>query len=132
MSQAHIEQFYAKASGDQALLAKMLANTQGPDDFVANAVKEGKTLGYTFTTEEASAWIKKQQEIKKSGELSDSQLEAVAGGKGGAQAAGKAIDNFFTNPIMPGTNQANPFSAAGWQSAGKQIGGTIGSWFSSW
>ena len=88
MSQAHIEQFYAIAAKDEALLARMMAGTNGPDDFVANAVKEGKALGYTFTAEEGSAWIKKQQDIKASGELSDSQLEAVAGGKTARQALG--------------------------------------------
>ena len=81
MSQAHIEQFYAIAAKDDALLAKMMEGTNGPDDFVANAVKEAKAMGYTFTAEEGSAWIKKQQDIKASGELSDSQLESVAGGK---------------------------------------------------
>ena len=81
MSQAHIEQFYAIASKDDKLLAKMMEGTSGPDDFVANAVKEAKALGYTFTAEEGAAWIKKQQDIKASGELSDSQLESVAGGK---------------------------------------------------
>ena len=64
MSQAHIEKFYAIASKDDALLAKMMAGTNGPEDFVANAVKEGNVLGYTFTAEEGSAWIKQQQDIK--------------------------------------------------------------------
>jgi hypothetical protein len=66
MSQAHIEQFYGIASKDQALVAKMLANTKNPDDFVANAVKEGGAMGYTFTAAEASAWIEQQKKIKAS------------------------------------------------------------------
>ncbi len=106
MSQAHIEQFYAIASKDDKLLAKMMEGTSSPDDFVANAVKEAKTLGYTFTAEEGSAWIKKQQDIKASGELSDSQLESVAGGKTAkgtilnvakwGQGALKSYNNYFS------------------------------------
>ena len=114
MSQAHIEKFYAIASKDDALLAKMMAGTNGPEDFVANAVKEGNALGYTFTAEEGSAWIKQQQDIKASGELSDSQLEAVAGGKSARQAlgnAGGALDRFWNS--LPTDRQ-------------------IGNWFRSW
>lgn len=100
MSQAHIEQFYAIASKDRALFGKMMEGTQGLEDFVANAVTEARTLGYTFSCEEASAWIKKQQDMHDSGELSDQQLEAVAGGKGEAwardsAAAGKALNQAF-------------------------------------
>ena len=91
MSQAHIEQFYAIAVKDEALLAKMTSGISTPDEFVANAVKEAKVLGYTFSAEEGAAWIKKQQEIKASGELSDSQLESVAGGK----TAKNTIQNYI-------------------------------------
>ena len=82
MSQAHIERFYAIASKDQPLLDKMMADAKSNDDFIANAVAEGNALGYSFSVEEANAWIRKEQELKVSGELSDSQLESVAGGKG--------------------------------------------------
>ena len=91
MSQAHIEQFYAIAAKDDKLYAKMMEGTTGPDDFIANAVKEAKALGYTFTAEEGAAWIKTQQETKATGELSDSQLESVAGGK----TAKNTIQNYI-------------------------------------
>jgi predicted ribosomally synthesized peptide with nif11-like leader len=91
MSVAHIEQFYGKATKDPALVNKMLMGTKGPDDFIRNAVKEGKNQGYEFSYEEADAWIKKQQKAKASGELSDSQLESVAGGKNALTAAGSGL-----------------------------------------
>jgi predicted ribosomally synthesized peptide with nif11-like leader len=96
MSQAHIEQFYSKAVKDPALINKMLAGTNGPDDFVRNAVKEGKDNGFDFSYDEANAWIKEQQRLKASGELSDSQLETVAGGKG-ASSVGSTISSGYNN-----------------------------------
>jgi predicted ribosomally synthesized peptide with nif11-like leader len=107
MSQAHIEQFYAKASNDAALINKMAAGTKSSDDFVANAVKEGKALGYNFSAEEANAWIKKQQDTKASGELSDSQLEAVAGGK----TAHGTLTNMGNWGIGAGNSIAHYFSS---------------------
>lgn len=107
MSQAHIEQFYAIAAKDDKLYAKMMEGTTGPDDFIANAVKEAKALGYTFTAEEGAAWIKTQQETKATGELSDSQLESVAGGKTAkntilnavhwTNGAVRDVKNYFSN-----------------------------------
>jgi hypothetical protein len=102
MSQAHIEQFYSKAVKDPALVHKMLGGTNGPDDFIRNAVKEGKSQGYDFSYEEADGWIKEQQRMKASGELSDAQLEGVAGGKG---AAMQNLSNSMTNNIY--TQDAN-------------------------
>ena len=67
---------------------------------VTSGLRPGQSDVTTFTAEEASAWIKKQQDMHDSGELSDQQLEAVAGGKGEAwakdsAAAGKAISSAF-------------------------------------
>ena len=107
MSQAHIEQFYAIAAKDPALFNKMIANTDDPDVFLANAVKEARALGYSFTVEEANAWIKKQKEIGASGELSDQQLEAVAGGKGdGGAALGRGLTAAANaGPLSPSSLQ---------------------------
>jgi hypothetical protein len=82
MSQAHIEQFYSKALNDPAILNAILADTKDEAGFPASAAKVGKAHGFDFTADEADAWIKKQQAAKARGELSDSQLEGVAGGKG--------------------------------------------------
>ena len=99
MSQAHIEQFYTIASKDQALFAKMMEGAASPENFVTNAVKAAKEQGFDFSYAEADAWIKKQIASKAGGELSDTQLEQVAGGKKSAQqnlsAAGAWLDQTF-------------------------------------
>jgi hypothetical protein len=132
MSQAHIEQFYGKALKDPALVNKMLMGTKGPDDFIHNAVKEGKSQGFDFSYEEADAWIKKQQKIKASGELSDSQLEGVAGGKTSTSTStstslqGQANANFGAAE-NPNNSFGTVFTSA-WTGVGQQLG----SWFTSW
>jgi predicted ribosomally synthesized peptide with nif11-like leader len=118
MSQAHIEQFYGKASQDPALVNKMLAGTSDPEDFIRNAVKEGNAQGYQFTFEEAAAWIKQQQEIKASGELTDSQLESVAGGKGSTVNITSLSGNKTVATVAWTTN--DPFDKA------------VSNFFSSW
>ena len=50
--------------------------------FITNAVKEAKAHGLEFTEEEAKAFMAAEAKAAASGELSDTQLEAVAGGKG--------------------------------------------------
>ncbi|CAK0762127.1 hypothetical protein CCP3SC15_2820003 [Gammaproteobacteria bacterium] len=82
MSQAQIEQFYGRAVNDQAILGKLLPGTQTPDEFIDQAMRIGAETGFSFTRDEADAWIKSQIEAKANGELSDLQLESVAGGVG--------------------------------------------------
>jgi predicted ribosomally synthesized peptide with nif11-like leader len=132
MSQAHIEQFYGKALKDPALINKIATGTKSPDDFVRNAVKEGKNQGFDFSYEEADAWIRNQQKIKASGELSDSQLEGVAGGKGTSNNTTSANLQAQAN-----TDSNTAFDSS--QSLGTQItsglkGGfeQIGAWLTSW
>ena len=48
--------------------------------FITNAVTEAKALGLQFTEAEAHAFMEAQAKAAVSGELSDTQLEAVAGG----------------------------------------------------
>lgn len=111
MSQAHIEQFYAIASKDQAMFAKMMEGVASPENFVTNAVKVAKEQGFDFSYAEADAWVKKQIELKAGGELSDTQLEQVAGGKNSAQqnlsAAGRWLDNNFGTKPGQGLNKDN-------------------------
>ena len=87
MSVAHMEQFYAKAARDPALQAKLVEGAKTPQDFLRNIVEAAKGQGYQFTEEEAGTWVVKNHPVGAGGELSDSQLEAVAGGKGGSPAA---------------------------------------------
>jgi predicted ribosomally synthesized peptide with nif11-like leader len=83
MSQVHIEKFYEIAANDQALLGQLTGDTSSPEQFVEKAVAAAKERGLNFSAEEANTWIATQQATKANGELSDIQLEGVAGGKGG-------------------------------------------------
>jgi predicted ribosomally synthesized peptide with nif11-like leader len=146
MSVAHIEQFYSKAVKDPALVNKMVQGFKSPDDFIRSAVVEGKKQGYDFTYEEADAWIKKQQKAKASGELSDSQLESVAGGKGNvgntivsgitasgnaeinaAQVSGNAEIGAF-NTVVGGVTSVGNTIASGATSAANSVAHFFSSW----
>lgn len=81
MSQTALEQFYEKAIKDPALLNSLTTGAATTDEFIERAVSMGNAQGYAFTREEADAWIAVQAAANDSGELSDLQLEAVAGGK---------------------------------------------------
>jgi hypothetical protein len=64
-----------KANADAAAASASLAA------FVTNAVNEAKAHGLDFTAQEAHAFIAAEAKAAASGEMSDTQLEAVAGGK---------------------------------------------------
>ncbi len=90
MTIAHVEKFAELVAKDPALLAKLgmdKVNADAADSsqraaFIANAVKEGKALGLEFTEEEATEFMVAGEKAAASGELSDMQLELIAGGKG--------------------------------------------------
>ena len=91
MTTAHVEKFAELAGKDPALLAKLGLDKVNADAaaasasaaaFITNAVKEAKALGLEFTEEEARGFMDVEAKAAASGELSDTQLEAVAGGKG--------------------------------------------------
>jgi hypothetical protein len=127
MSQAHIEQFYGIASKDGALFNKMMAGAGDPDAFLDNAVKEAGARGFTFTKEEATAWIERQKQINADGELSDQQLEAVAGGKGDG---GAALGRGLTAAGNAGPLSPTSLSALG--NAFTSVGQNFTSFFSGW
>ena len=90
MTTAHVEKFAELVGKDPALLAKLGLDKVNADAaaaaasaaaFIENAVKEAKALGLEFTEDEARAFMAAQENAAASGELSNSQLEAVAGGK---------------------------------------------------
>ena len=103
MTKAHVEKFAELVSKDPEMLAKIgfdkatadaEAAVNGNDAdaavaaaslaaFITKAVKEAKAHGLEFTEEEAHAFMEAEAAAAASGELSDTQLEAVAGGKGG-------------------------------------------------
>ena len=91
MSSVHIEKFAAIVASDAGLFAKLGVEKASTDAaaaqasmaaFIAKSVQEGKALGFEFTEAEARVWLNEQIKAEVSGELSDTQLEAVAGGKG--------------------------------------------------
>ena len=101
MTKAHVEKFTELVSQDPEMLAKIgfdkatadaEAAVNGNDAdaavaaaslaaFITNAVKEAKAHGLEFSEEEAHAFMEAEAKAAASGELSDTQLEAVAGGK---------------------------------------------------
>ena len=96
MTTAHVEKFAELVAKDPALLAKLGLDKVNADAaaaaasaaaasasaaaFLTNAVKEAKALGFEFTEAELNAFIAAEKTAAASGELSDTQLEAVAGG----------------------------------------------------
>jgi len=101
MTVAHVEKFAELVGKDPALLAKLGLDKVNADAaaasasaaaFIASAVKEAKAHGLEFTEEEAKAYVAAEAKAAASGELSDTQLEAVAGGK--YQGKSKALDSF--------------------------------------
>jgi len=90
MTTAHVQKFAELAVKDPALLAKLGLDKVNADAaaasasaaaFITNAVNEAKAHGLEFTEDEARAFMAAEAKADASGELSDTQLEAVAGGK---------------------------------------------------
>ena len=80
--QADIENFYRVVAQSPALMGKIFAGTTTPEDLIDRAVSVAKEEGYAITPQQASSWIDSQIAAKQNGELSDVQLEAVAGAGG--------------------------------------------------
>lgn len=89
MSQAHAAKYYEICAKDPALLESLGEGTKSAEEFIARAVAAAKQQGLEFTAEEAKTYMEAQEVEKGSGELSDQQLEAVAGGKGGLKSLAK-------------------------------------------
>ena len=104
MTTAHVEKFAELVGKDPALLAKLgfdkakadaAAAVASAAAFITNAVREAKALGLEFTEDEAQAYMAAESKAAASGELSDTQLEAVAGGLGGTTAPMKREGGIF-------------------------------------
>lgn len=74
MSQADVERFVEDLKNDEGLRTELSGQASGIGSVVAFA----KDKGYDVTAEEASAYINAQA----ARDLSDAELDAVAGGKG--------------------------------------------------
>jgi predicted ribosomally synthesized peptide with nif11-like leader len=128
MSQTHIEKFYEIAANDQALLGQLISDTSSPEDFVENAVAAAKERGLNFSAEEANTWIAAQQATKANDELSDTQLEGVAGGKGFSGAIDSALEPVL-RPVMDPITDSVMLPAGDWS---RTAVNNAGNWFSSW
>lgn len=81
MSKAQLDKFIGLVSNDPAVLQEASKGVEQADEFIKNVVAYGKQHGYDFTEDEAKDWIGDQGKQRAGGELSDAQLEMVAGGK---------------------------------------------------
>jgi predicted ribosomally synthesized peptide with nif11-like leader len=69
-----VEQFFQEVSQDQTLQQQFQSILDG-EAILNKAVELGKEKGYTFTPAEVEEWVQNRSQ-----ELSDSELDAVAGG----------------------------------------------------
>ena len=130
--QTNIENFYRSVAQNPALLNKITTDVSSPDEFIDRAVALAKDEGYAIDRTEAKSWIDAQITAKSNGELSDVQLEGVAGGKGAPLS--NAINTHIPQ-IPQGLNAAAGGMRSGLDQAGTAIGGaanSVGNWFSSW
>ena len=85
--------------------------------YITNAVKEAKALGLEFTAEEVRVYMAAELKAEASGELSDTQLDAVAGGaqintsRSNKRPTGSLFNNIgsclgLTCPIVRPPNQS--------------------------
>lgn len=81
MSQAQLDKFVALVANDPVVLKDAAQGTEQAEEFIRNVVNYANQHGYDFTEAEAKGWIGEQGKQRVGGELSDSQLEMVAGGK---------------------------------------------------
>jgi predicted ribosomally synthesized peptide with nif11-like leader len=80
MSKEEIERFHQEVLGNQALQRRLKQATDDPS-LVALTLEVGQEKGYKFTKPEAEEYIKQVSLTRARGQLSDAQLEAVAGGR---------------------------------------------------
>ena len=109
MTTTHVQYFAEIVAKDPELSAIFVLDKVTDDasaaSLAANAVIEAKRVGLAFTEEEARAWMKAEADYRTKGELSDTQLEAVAGGKGGAKKGdtySNTITTTTTTTQLPG------------------------------
>lgn len=80
MNKQNLQNFYTLIQNSQELQAQLGA-ADSSENFAETAVRIGEENGYSFTAEDVNAFIS-QQRSGANAELSEADLEAVAGGKG--------------------------------------------------
>ena len=81
MSVTSIEQLYQEVLQDPTLQL-LFQNALTLDEVINVATEIGREKGYTFSGTDIEQWLLGQQKLESGSELSDEQLEAVAGGDG--------------------------------------------------
>lgn len=106
MTTTHVQYFAEIVAKDPELSAIFVLDKVTDDasaaSLAANAVIEAKRVGLAFTEEEARAWMKAEADYRTKGELSDTQLEAVAGGKKKGDTYSNTITTTTTTTQLPG------------------------------
>jgi len=102
MSQVDIQRFVSDLKGNQALLDEVKSGAVG----LGAVVELAQSKGYDITVEEAKAYIRDQANQ----ELSDEQLDAVAGGKSHHHRSHKQLSTSVaanaTSNVAAVTNEA--------------------------
>ena len=80
MTSAHVEKFAEMIINDPALKARLTKHKEDMSVYASTAVQEGKALGLVFTAQEFTTFVMAERTTAESGELSDLELDAVAGG----------------------------------------------------
>jgi hypothetical protein len=139
MTIAHVEKFAELVGQNPDLYAKFgwekMAEVGVKDmpakvEWMASAVNEGKAHGLIFTAEEALEFLTKSFTDAASGELSDLQLEAVAGGKG---AAAQTVLNAISPSAVNSAANSASNSAVNWtNNAVATVNNKVATVFSGW
>ncbi len=90
-----IHEFMAEVGTNAGLQNEMRALEGQPyDNYYAAVVELGAKHGYTFSAEDVETTVDDliATSALKGGELTDEQLESVAGGKGGGRAIGGIVE----------------------------------------
>jgi hypothetical protein len=81
MTTAHVEKFAEMISNDPAMMARLTKHREDMSAYAALAELEGKALGLVFTAQEFTTFVMAERTTAESGELSDLELDTVAGGR---------------------------------------------------
>ena len=80
MTTVHVEKFAEMMVNDPALNARVIKHKKDMSVYASTAVQEGKALGLVFTAQEFTTFVMAERSTAEAGELSDLELDAVAGG----------------------------------------------------
>jgi predicted ribosomally synthesized peptide with nif11-like leader len=80
MSRANVEGFYRFVEGNEQIQSQLKA-AGSKDKFLEMAVQLGQENGYTFNAETVEEYLASLAQEAPDAELSEEQLEAVAGGR---------------------------------------------------